>query len=359
MEIKELERLKKYSFEIGPIRPPSEGGAHSLLLRVTRNCPWNLCKFCYGTFYNREKFQLRTIEEIKKDIITVRMIKDDLVSSIQKLGKNIVGSQLYLYPNPSVLNVYYWINSGAYSAFLQDADSLIMRTKELLEIVKFLKQTFPSIKRITSYARSKTLAQKTKSLNDLKSLRMAGLTRLHVGLETGDDKLLKFINKGVTSDEHIIAGKKVMKAKIELSEYVMPGLGGKEMMQQHAKNTARVLNKINPNYIRLRPYVPRVGTPLFKEYVDGKFQLTSPHERLREIKQMIINLNIESRLCFDHFMNSWYRDITHSHPLFRRDFEGYKLPEEKTKVLELIDIGLNSNELVHIHVKELMEMPYL
>ncbi len=359
MSVPELERLNEYSFEIGPIRPPSEGGSYSLLVRVTRNCPWSLCKFCYGTLYNRERFQLRSLEEIKRDIQTMKLISDDLTSAIQKLGCDLVQTELYFVSSPSVITVFNWLASGSRTAFLQDADSLIMRTSELLEVIKYLKQTFPSIQRITSYARAKTLAQKTKSLEDLKELRKVGLARLHVGLETGDDELLKCVNKGVTSEEQIVAGRKVKDAGVELSEYVMPGLGGRTMMEQHAKNTAKVLNAINPNHIRSRPFVPRKGTPLFEECEKGKFELTSPYERLREIKMLVENLDVTSRLCFDHFVNAWYRDLHHNYPLFKRDFEGYKFPEEKDKVLALIEEGLAINESAHIHVRDLMKIPYL
>ena len=359
MNISELQRLNEYSFEIGPIRPPSEGGKYSLLVRVTRNCPWNLCKFCYGTLYNRERFELRPLEEIKRDVQTMKFISDDLTSAIRKLGYSLVQTELHLVSSPSVITVFNWLASGGRTAFLQDADSLIMRTSELQEAIRYLKQTFPSIQRITSYARAKTLAQKTKSLEDLKELRKAGLTRLHVGLETGDDELLRFVNKGVTSEEQIAAGRKVKEAGIELSEYVMPGLGGKTMMERHAKNTAKVLNAINPDYIRLRPFVPRRGTPLFEECEKGKFELTSPHERLREIRMLVENLDVTSRLCFDHFVNAWYREPHRNYPLFKRDFEGYKLPEEKNKVLALIEEGLAINESTHIHVRDLMKIPYL
>lgn len=259
----------------------------------------------------------------------MKFISDDLTSAIRKLGYSLVQTELHFVSSLSVITVFNWLASGGRTAFLQDADSLIMRTSELQEAIRCLKQTFPSIQRVTSYARAKTLAQKTKSLEDLKELRKAGLTRLHVGLETGDDELLRYVSKGVTSEEQITAGRKVKEAGIELSEYVMPGLGGKTMMERHAKNTAKVLNAINPEYIRLRPFVPRRGTPLFEECEKGKFELTSSHERLREIRMLLENLDVTSRLCFDHFVNAWYREPHRNYLLFQRDFEGYKLPEEK------------------------------
>ena len=361
----DTEKLNAQSFEIGPIRPPSEGGSSSLLIRATRNCPWNRCKFCYGSLYNRERFQLRTIEEIVKDIQTVKIISDEIIAAARKLGNTgmidysvgaaIIQSSPDLNTNNSFITVFKWLCSGARTVFLQDADTLIMRTPELLEVIRYLKETFPTLERVTSYARAKTLYRKT--LKELEDLKAAGLTRLHVGLETGDDELLTYLDKGITAKEHIIAGRKAKEAGFELSEYVMPDLGGRARSEQHAKNTACVLNEINPDFIRLRPYVPRPNTPLYEEYCRGEFQLSSAHERLRELRTMVEDLDVTSRICFDHFMNSWRKKS--GEPLFKQDFQGYKLVEEKHKVLELIEEGLRCDESMHIDAKDIMRMPHL
>jgi radical SAM superfamily enzyme YgiQ (UPF0313 family) len=230
-----------------------------------------------------------------------------------------------------------------------------MRTPDLIEVIKFLKETFPSIDRVTSYARTKTICHKT--MEELKDIRAAGLNRLHVGLETGNDELLKYIDKGVTAEEQIIAGRKAKEAGFEFSAYVMPGLGGPTMSEQHAKNTARVLNEINPDYIRLRPFVPRPNTPLFDEYQRGELQISSPHERLRELKIMIGALTVTSRVCFDHMMNGWRKES--GELLFKQDYEGYKFPEEKQRVLELIEEGLRVSESIHIDAKDMAKLGYL
>jgi radical SAM superfamily enzyme YgiQ (UPF0313 family) len=373
MSLPELEELKKYSFEVGPIRPPSEGGRRSLLIRATRNCPWSLCKFCYGTFYNRERFQLRSVEEIKRDIDTAKTISELIEAVAKKLGgidwaSRLIDS-LFLYNKDfveldekesknfqSVVNVFNWLHSGAKNAFLQDANSLIMRTDELVEVIKYLKQVFPSLERVTSYARAKTLAQKTKTLQELKELHEAGLSRLHVGLETGDDELLKYVNKGVTSEEHVLAGRKAKEAGFELSEYWMPGLGGKTMTEQHARNTARVLNQINPDFVRSRRFVPRKATPLYEEWKKGEFKLLSSHEDLREIQMMIENLEITGNVCFDHFVNPAYMVGSSYVWLFKQDYDGYKFPEEKPKVLNSIKHGLEIDESLYIRVEDLVEL---
>ena len=357
----DTEKLSTYSFEMGPIRPPSEGGSYSLLIRVTRNCPWGRCKFCYGFPFNHEKFQLRPVQEVKKDIQTAKAISEGIKSMSWKLGyggqiNEIVGTVVQNNPslsmNHSFVIVFNWLFSGAHTAFLQDADSLITKTPQLVEAIKYLKETFPTLERVTTYARAKTIYRKTPE--ELKDLRAAGLTRLHVGLETGDDELLKYVEKGVTVEEQIIAGRKAKAAGLELSEYVMPGLGGRIRAEQHAKNTARVLNEINPDFVRLRPFVPRPETPLYDEYQTGEFQLSSAHERLMELRTLISNLNVTSRICFDHFMNSWHKS---SHDLlFRQDYDGYKFPEEKDTVLALIEEGLTVDESKHIDAAQMVNM---
>ena len=280
---------------------------------------------------------MRAVEDIKKDIQAAKTISDEIKQVSWQLGyagqiNNVVASTIIqrepnLSESYSFITVFNWLSSGGHTVFLQDADSLIMRTPDLIEVIKFLKETFPSIDRITSYARTKTICHKT--MEELKDIRAAGLNRLHVGLETGDDELLKYIDKGVTAEEQIIAGRKAIEAGFEFSAYVMPGLGGPTMSEQHAKNTARVLNEINPDYIRLRPFVPRPNTPLFDEYQRGELQISSPHERLRELKIMIGALTVTSRVCFDHMMNGWRKES--GELLFKQDYEGYKFPEEKAK----------------------------
>jgi len=373
----DIRKLKTYSFEMGSIRPPSEGGSFSLLIRATRNCPWNRCAFCYGSPYNHERFELRSVEEIKTDIDSVQAISNEMKALSWKLGyagrlaplATVIQSNL-LYGKDTryltddelrnfhcVVNVFNWLYSGGKTAFLQDADTPIMYTHQLVEVISYLKETFPSIERVTSYARSKTIAKKKPE--ELSQLHQIGLSRLHVGLETGDDELLSYVNKGVTAEQHILAGKKALEAGFELSEYVMPGLGGKSRWVQHAKNTAHVLNKINPHFIRLRPFVPNYNTPMLEAYQKGEFELTSPHERLREIELMIENLQVTSSVCFDHNLNPSYWSGNGLIPLLKQDYEGYKFPEEKEVVLELINKGLQLDEKAFIDVKDLVGTSYL
>ncbi|HIH40396.1 MAG TPA: radical SAM protein [Halobacteria archaeon] len=364
-DIEERDELKKYRFEIGPIRPPSEGGCCSLLIRITYNCPWSRCKFCYGTPYGGEKFRKRGVGEIIEDILSVKNIENVIKRLIIKLGSiNRVGriiTPFFLYEKRfdelndaeyknirSIINVYEWMYSGEKTVFLQDANSLVMNSKDLATVLRYIKKQFPQVERVTSYARSSTLSR--KSLNDLIMLKKSGLDRLHVGLESGDDDVLKYVNKGVTAKEHIIGGVKAKEAKIELSEYIMPGLGGKKLSVQHAKNTARVISEINPDYVRSRPYTPNPLTPLYEEMVNGEFEILTPYGYLDETKILVKNLNFDGRLCFDHMMNFWRKKD--GRPLFSRNYEGYNFPDEKDKVLALIDEGLSIDESIHEHKLE-------
>jgi len=353
-----IQKLGTLTFDVGVYRPPSEGGSSSLLLRVSRNCPWNKCTFC--EMYKNHTFEYRPVEHIKADIDAVREMADDIRSISWKLGFGgritrdvgaaIVRADPSLNGNHCFIIVFNWLYSGGKTVFLQDANSVIMRPPELVDVLVHLRKQLPWVSRVTSYARSKTLAQRKPE--DLKNIRMAGLDRLHVGLETGDDELLGLIRKGVTGEEQIKGGRQAVEAGFQLSEYWMPDLGGRERWKQHAENTARVLTAINPHYIRSRPLVPRPGTPLYDDYKAGRLTLSSPHERLEELKVMVEGLDVTSRVCFDHAMNSWIDG--RGGLLFTQDYEGYRFPEEKQQVLDLIAQGQAVDESWHMHARDML-----
>ncbi len=337
--------MTDYPFETGVYRPPSEGGSASLLVRFTRNCPWNHCAFC--TMYKTEKFELRSLDDIKSDIDAMAALGRDIETASRRLGhggritRDAVMALLEKAPG---LNSHYgadmfiqWLAVGGKTAFIQDGNSLIMNPKDLIEALTYLKTTFPTIQRITTYARARTVAQ--RAIEHLKAIRNAGLDRVHLGLETGDDDLLKKIKKGVDSQGHIQGGQKAMAAGFQVSEYWMPGLGGQEMWQAHADNTARVLNQVNPHYIRSRPFRPIPGTPMAEWVNNGTLTLLSPKEQLLELKRMITGLDVTSKVCFDHMGNHWR--TTAGDLVFTHDYEGYQFPEEKNKVLERIEMGLD------------------
>src|SRR4030042_5763956 len=185
--------LKDRGYDFPPYRPPSE--AYSLLLRVTRGCPWNKCLFC--SMYKDIPFERRPLEEIKEDIEAA--------------------AQLY--------------GESARTAFVGASNSLVVKTELLCEVLRSLYASFPHLERVTSYARARTIAK--KDLDDLKQLRKAGLVRLHVGLETGDAKTLAFIQKGATPEEMIEAGRKAKEAGFALSLYILLAIGGQQRWSGH------------------------------------------------------------------------------------------------------------------------------
>jgi len=312
------------TFELGPIRPPSE--AYSLLIRATRNCPWNRCQFC--PIYKSRKFELRSVEEIIKDIEAAKAISEGIREVAWKMGYGnkaievaaMLSNQLQY--GQCVHNVALWLGRESKSAFLQDSNTLIMRTPELTQVITFLRKTFPSLNRVTTYARSHTAAR--KSVEELRELKDAGLDRIHIGLETGYDPLLAYMEKGCTAKNHIEGGKKIKGAGISLCEYVMPGLGGKKMSQEHARETAMVLNEIDPDYIRLRSLHITPTMPLWTRLQDGDFELQTEDEVAKEIAVFIENLQVTSYLASDHTLN-----------LFM-EVEG-KMPADKQKCLNIIN----------------------
>ena len=315
------------SFEIGPIRPPSE--AYSILLRITRNCPWNRCAFC--STYRDQKFSRRSVDEVKADIDGMHSIALRLAEASVRLGLDGRVSEEVLTearaddptPESYYRQVAFWMQYGMRTVFLQDANSLIMNTQDLVEILRHLKARFPFIERVTSYARAKTVSK--KSPEELSELRAAGLTRLHIGMESGCDDVLELISKGVTAEEHILAGRKAMDAGFDLSEYYMPGLGGERFSRENALESARVLSAINPTFIRLRSTVPLPGTPLADIMAAGEWVPLSEDGKVREIRLFVENLgDITSTIKSDHMMN------------LLEDVEG-SMPADRGRILSVID----------------------
>lgn len=301
-------------FETPPFRPPSE--AYSLLVRATRYCSWNKCAFCYGVHWNRNKLEIRPVEDIKGDISSMKAMADQIVEWAKERGYHDRVGEVAAYNGAPWLT-----DDGVRTAFIGDSDSLIMKTDDLEAVVRFLYETFPTLERVTSYARAKTVLR--KGMDDLKRLHEAGLTRLHLGLETGDEQLLAFINKGATADEMIEAGQMVKGAGISLSEYVILGMGGEDRWRQHAEGTARVLSAIDPDFIRVRTLIVFPGTPLQDAVDRGEFRQASAEDILREERLLIERLDVHSEFVSDHVSN--YLPING------------KLPEQKEAMLRAID----------------------
>jgi len=223
---------------------------------------------------------------------------------------------------------------GGATAFLQDADSLVMQPDRVRRVLDHFRRRFPEVTRITTYARSRTVARLTPQ--DLASYRARGLTRIHIGMETGHDPLLDMICKGATAALHIKGGHNVVDAGLELSEYWMPGLGGREHSDGHARDSAQVLTEINPHFIRLRSLTLGPKMALWPLFYGADAQLTrqTEVEVAGEIRHFVDHLGeVHSRLVSDHGMN------------LLGDLEG-KLPGEKAALLARCDrfLGLPKAE---------------
>jgi len=275
--------LRRRDYDFPPFRPPSE--ANSLLLRVTRGCPWNRCTFC--SMYKGMKFEKRDPDEVLEDISMARELYGDRVRTV----------------------------------FIGDSNSLVFKTDELVRILNALYSSFPQIERVTSYARAKTLAK--KPAEDLEKLFKAGLNRLHVGLETGDRELLEEIEKGATPEEMVEAGRKAKQAGFEYSLYVLLGIGGEEKWEQHASGTADVLNQIDPHFIRVRTFIPQPNSQLYEAMEEGRFHPAAPETILKETRLLLKDLRVTSQFLSDHISNLV--------PLHG------KLPEDKEEMIRLID----------------------
>ncbi len=217
----------------------------------------------------------------------------------------------------------HWSLGSMDSVFLQDANSLIMPPKDLIRVLEHLKKRFPWVRRITSYARSHTVAR--ISDDHLSAMASAGLNRIHIGLESGSDRVLKKVKKGVDKATQIKAGQKIKTAGMALSEYVMPGLGGRSLSEEHATETADALNQIDPDFIRLRTLAVPNGSPLVEQIAAGEFEKMTDVETAAEIRRFIHALEgITSRIVSDHILN-----------LFE-EVEG-RLPEDKPRMLDALD----------------------
>jgi radical SAM superfamily enzyme YgiQ (UPF0313 family) len=212
--------------------------------------------------------------------------------------------------------------------FFPAGNTIAMATEELAAICRFAMEKFPRVQRITVYGSSQYIVE--KGFAGLKMLREAGLCRIHVGLESGDDEILKRVKKGTHASEHMEAGRMMKEAGIQISGYVILGLGGHERSEAHALATAQVINAIEPDFIRLRTLVPKVNTLLLHQINKGMFQVLTPHEVLTETRRFIQNLRCRSTITSDHYTN--YLNL-----------EG-NLPEDKERLLAEIEQALGWDE---------------
>jgi len=236
------------------IRPPSE--ARSLLLQVTVGCSHNKCTFC-GTYKN-EKFRIKTFEEIEEDI-------------------REAGSYGYIE-----------------KLFLCDGDALIIPQRKLVPIFESINRHIKGLKRIGTYANAKSILRKTPE--ELKQLKELGLGIAYLGVETGNDELLKKIHKGADHAQLVEAGRKIKDAGIALSVTILLGIGGREKSFEHAMDTAKILTDIDPDYAGALTVMVVPGTELYEEYKNGSFVLPDTFGFLEELGIMIANSDFTD--CF-------------------------------------------------------------
>ncbi len=320
-----MNKTEYQGFEIGPIRPPSEHA--SLLLRVTRNCPWNKCKFC--TLYKGQRFSIRSVEDVKADLDAVRRCIDVFVDMLGQTDEQIrqrhraLVQELGEDAQAVMQSAASWYSAGMESVFLQDANTMLVKADDLVEILEYLRALFPEVRRVTSYGRSHTIAR--ISDENMRRFADAGLNRIHIGMESGSDTVLRLVDKGADKATHITAGQKVKAARIELSEYYIPGLGGQEYSRENALETADAMNQINPDFIRIRTLtVPRRAL-LYEDYQNGVFTRMDDTDVVRELRLFISQLDgIGSVIKSDHFLN------------LIQEVAG-RLPDDKQNMLDAMD----------------------
>ncbi len=272
-------------------RPPSE--ARSLILQATVGCSHNACTFCVS--YKNKRYRVRGAEGIQGDL------------------KSLPHS----------------VKSRTSRVFLADGNALAMNSNELLDVLAILRQELPALERVGTYAYAKDV--RNKSVRDLIALRDAGLGIVYLGLETGDDELLRWVRKGVTTEENVQASLKIRQADIPLSITIILGLGGVEKSEQHAVSTAIALNRIDPEYVGALTLMIPPGTPMYELVKRGEFQSMKPFDTLKELRMLIRHLDV-------------------SNCIFRTNHASNYLPlrgtlnRDRARLLELLDDAIESGD---------------
>lgn len=269
-------------------RPPGEW--KSYLLQCTIGCSNNQCTFC--GMYKEKTFRIRPTEEILADI-------------------------------DMALDYY---GPGLERVFLMDGDAIIIKTEDLLRILRKLYDTFPNLQKVTIYAGPRSTL--SKSPEELKALHQAGLSRAYLGVESGSDAVLKFIHKGVNADQMLLAGQRLVEAGIDLWVTIIlgiTGVGGD--WEEHILSTAKMINAMKPRHLSAMTFAPAKGTPLGEDVLAGRFQVCSPDQILEECRLLIEHLDVNPL----HF--------TSNHASNYLPLKG-GLPEDREKFLSLIDQAL-------------------
>lgn len=238
------------NYEGAVFRPPSE--ARSLIIQATIGCSHNKCTFC--SMYKEKNFRARDFSDIEKDLKSGR----SMYSHIRRI-------------------------------FLADGDALILSTERLVQILEAIKSIFPECERVGIYGTSRSI--NLKSEQELRQLRELGLGIVYLGLESGNDEILSSINKGESADDIVRAGKKAKNAGLLVSVTAISGLGGQRLRTEHAKDTAKALSLMNPDFIGFLSLMVEPGTQLWEEVADGSFSLLTPQEIIEEMVIFLKNID--------------------------------------------------------------------
>ena len=269
-------------------RPPGEW--KSYLLQCTIGCSNNQCTFC--GMYKEKKFRIRPTEEILEDIDMAR--------------------------------AYY--GPGLQRVFLMDGDAIIIKTEDLLRILRKLYDTFPALEKVTLYAGPRSTLSKTPE--ELKALHDAGLSRAYLGVESGSDAVLKFIHQGVNAQQMLQAGQRLVEAGIDLGVTIILGITGEGGdWREHILSTAQIINEMKPRHLSAMTFAPAKGTPLGDDVLAGRFKVYGPDHILEECRLLIEHLDVDPL----HF--------TSNHASNYLPLKG-SLPEDREKFLSLIDQAL-------------------
>lgn len=288
---------------IGDIyRPPGEW--KSYLLQCTVGCSHNACTFC--GMYKNKRYYVRPMEDILEDIELARVHFTDMSSFPLAI--------------PRVTRV-----------FLCDGDAIAMDTDDLLLILRKLKEAFPMLERVTTYAGPCSTLKKTPE--ELKALCEAGLTRAYLGMETGWDELLRKVGKGVSAEEMLEAGVRLRESGMEVWDIVLLGLAGQDGSRKHIEESVKMVNAMKPRHLSAMTYVPVEGTPMYEDVRSGRFTCITPEQALLETKWLVEGLKVDSL------------HITANHPSNYLPIKG-GLPEDREQILRLIDRALEGETAI-------------
>ncbi|WP_298844442.1 radical SAM protein [Clostridium sp.] len=272
-------------------RPPSE--AYSLIVQVTIGCSHNGCKFC--SMYKDKKFRVRELKDIIADLEQA------------KLDYSVVKR-----------------------IFLADGDALVLETSKLRMILLKIKELFPGCERVGVYATPKDIL--AKSLEELRALKELGIGILYLGVESGSNEILKSINKGVTAENLIIAGRKVKESGIKLSTTLISGIGGREKISENAIESAKLISAINPDYVGFLTLMLENGTPIYKDVQDDIFHILTEDEVMFELREFLENVEVTNCIFRSNHASN-YISLSGT------------MPGDKDKLLADIDLTLKGKYL--------------